>query len=117
MVAGGATKVTPATFVPELCRNIDEKDKTQRSKQNKYPEYTGLTKEEMQKIQTICRSERMAFKRSAVRSCLSPSNSVPETRGFRYFFVCKIIFSPPPKKIVIFQIRTETIIANLEALS
>ena len=37
----------------------------------------------------------MAFKRSAVRSRLSPPNLVPETRRFRNFFVYKTIFTPP----------------------
>ena len=37
----------------------------------------------------------MAFKRSAVRSRLSPPNLVPEAHRFRNFFVYKTIFSPP----------------------
>ena len=37
----------------------------------------------------------MAFKRSAVRSRLSPPNLVPETLRFRNFFIYKTMFSPP----------------------
>ena len=37
----------------------------------------------------------MAFKRSAVRSRLSPPNLVPETHRFRNFFIYKTMFSPP----------------------
>ena len=55
----------------------------------------------------------MAFKRSAVRSRLSPPNLVPETRHFRNFFIYKTIFSPP--KSSFFKSRLEAPKNALEA--
>ena len=55
----------------------------------------------------------MAFKRSAVRSRLSPPNTVPETRCFRNFFVYIIIFLPP--KLQFFKPRLEAPQKALEA--
>ena len=55
----------------------------------------------------------MAFKRSAVRSRLSPPNLVPETQRFRNFFVYIIIFLPP--KLQFFKLRLEAPQKALEA--
>ena len=55
----------------------------------------------------------MAFKRSAVRSRLSPPNLVPETHRFRNFFVYIIIFLPP--KLQFFKPRLEAPQKALEA--
>ena len=59
--------------------------------------------------------ESMAFKRSAVRSRLSPPNLVPETRCFRNFFIHKTIFSPPKSSFS--KPAPETPKANRKALS
>ena len=55
----------------------------------------------------------MAFKRSAVRSRLSPPNTVPETRCFRNCFVYIIIFLPP--ELQFFKPRLEAPQKALEA--